>query len=175
MNGLPRLFKSKQALIDFFRGAGVRRGLLDDLADQVRADAAAVRKSHIVRTALTRLNDDGDASLAARREVIKRVVEHEDFTSAWPDDVASAKAFVADARRLVGGKDAVIRVDEARREERRQRMAAKDEAVASQVARRAEYEELRDQLYALFGEQNPWKRGKALERVLNDLCKLHGI
>src|SRR4051812_17259406 len=124
VSGIPRLFRSKAAVIDFFRGAGVPSRFLTDQAEQVQQARDSVRKHEIVRTVLVRLNDDGDASLAARREIVKRVVEHEDFSSAWPADLNAAKAFVADLRRLVGVKDAVARVEDARREERRRHMAA---------------------------------------------------
>jgi hypothetical protein len=124
VDGLSKLYKSKPALVSFFRGAGVPARVLGDLPQRV-SSRDSPRKVEIVRDVLSRLNDDGDASLAARREVIKRIVEHEDFSSAWPDDVASAKAFVADLRKLQRTKDALTKIEEARRSERYARMAAK--------------------------------------------------
>ena len=174
VQGIPRLFRSKQAVIDFFRGAGVADRLIVDFEQKLRADVKSVTKRDLARTVLVRMNADGDASLGARREVIKRIVEHQDFASAWPEDVTAAKAFVSDVRQLVAAKDAVTRIEEARQHERRERLAEKDRELADIARRRAEYLEIRERLFALFGETNAWKRGKALEGVLNDLCRAHG-
>lgn len=175
VQGIPRLFRGKQAVIDFFRGAGVVPRLMADLEQRLRSDPKSVSKRDLARTVLVRMNADGDGSLAARREVIKRIVEHQDFASAWPEDVTAAKAFVADMRQLVTAKDAVTRIEEARQRERRERLDAKDRELAEIARRRAEYLEIRERLFALFNEGNAWRRGKALEGVLNDLCRAHGI
>jgi len=74
---IPLLVRSKTGLLDFFQGAGTP---LDDLADwrqKVRRDKNSVNKFQITRSVLCRLNDRHDATLAPRREIIKRVSEFE--------------------------------------------------------------------------------------------------
>src|SRR5438309_2064019 len=85
-DAIPALFRSKQAVIDFFIGSGVPNKHLNDWIGKLSQDRAAVRKYEIVRSVLCRLNDAGDGALAHRREVIKRVSEFDDFSSCWDND-----------------------------------------------------------------------------------------
>ena len=77
---IPRLCKSKQDVFAFLRGAGIDRSMISDLGAQLAADRESISKFHIVRTVLTRLNEAGETALRERREVLKRVVEYEDFS-----------------------------------------------------------------------------------------------
>jgi hypothetical protein len=61
---------------------------------KVRAARDSVGKYDIVRDILQKANKRGDGGLAARREVIKRVVEFEEFSTCWPNDVYKAKSNV---------------------------------------------------------------------------------
>ena len=73
VEAIPRLFRSKRAVLLFFEGAGVSFNLLDDLWQKVETDRTNIHKYEIVRTVLTRLNEQGEATLRERREVLKRV------------------------------------------------------------------------------------------------------
>ena len=83
---IPRLCPSKRDVLVFFRGAGTEHCVISDLEEHVRNDPDSINKFSIVRTVLSRLNEAGDAALRVRREVVKRVVEIEDFSTCWPED-----------------------------------------------------------------------------------------
>jgi len=82
---IPLLCRSKKGVLHFLQGAGVDLQLLDDLWQQVERDKDSIHKHEIVRTTLTRLNMQGEVTLRERREILKRVVEFEDFSSCWPE------------------------------------------------------------------------------------------
>src|SRR5712691_8813927 len=105
IDAIPVLFRSKKDVILFFKGAGTPEPLYKPLARKVARDKDSIGKQEIARTILERLNEGGDATLRVRREVIKRVVEFEDFSHCWPSDAPKAKAEVAEIRRLVNVKD----------------------------------------------------------------------
>lgn len=75
-------------------GHPCNNAVLKPLAKQLRADAKSLNKYHIARTEIEGLNAQGDSTLAPRHEVIKRVVEFEDFSSCWPEDQLRAKGAV---------------------------------------------------------------------------------
>ena len=85
VEAIPRMFRSKRSVLVFFRGAGVDLSLLADLKRKVAEDRSGISKFEIVRTVLTRLNENGDKYLRERREVLKRVIEFEDFSTCWPE------------------------------------------------------------------------------------------
>jgi hypothetical protein len=88
---IPLLCKAKKDVMLFLEGAGIHH---DDLAPmwlKVRTDRNSVGKYDIVRDVLQKANKRGDSGLAARREVVKRVVEFEEFSTCWPNDVYKAK------------------------------------------------------------------------------------
>jgi hypothetical protein len=94
---IPLLCRSKRDVLLFFQGSGVPDPLLRDLALSLRTDPQGINKYHIARTVLTRLNERTDAYLGPRREVLKRVVEFEDFSTCWPQDQLKAKGLVAES------------------------------------------------------------------------------
>ena len=114
---IPRLCRSKRGVILFFRGAGTKPSIVSDLEEQVRNDPDSINKFSIVRTVLTRLNESGDAALQARREVVKRVVEFEDFSTCWPGDRLEAEGLVSRIRSVVGVKDSFTRMRQEREAE----------------------------------------------------------
>jgi restriction system protein len=174
-DGIPALFKSKQALIDFFRGAGVPVNYLSDWQQKVKTDKANVKKSEIARSVLVRLNEAGESALRERREIVKRVSEFEDFSSCWESDRYKAQGIVGQIRHVVNVKDSFTRMKQAQEEERKQRVEAQRTKIKSANARRAALAVVRADFVALFAEADPVKRGKALEGVLNDLFRLYGI
>src|SRR5699024_6285723 len=76
-----------------------------------------VTKYKIVRVVLSRLNEAGEKTLRERREVLKRVVEFESFSSCWPDDQLKARGLVAEIQKVVNTKDAFMRMKIARDKE----------------------------------------------------------
>ena len=86
VDAIPLLCRSKRDVLVFFKGAGVASTITADFSQKVETDKDSVNKYEIVREILIRLNDKGDATLRERREVLKRVVEFEDFSTCWPND-----------------------------------------------------------------------------------------
>jgi len=172
---IPRLCRAKSDVLLFFQGAGVGHVVTKDLAERVDEDRDSITKYEMVRTVLTRLNERGEHTLRERREVLKRVTEFEDFSTCWPADQLEAKGLVAEVRRVVGVKDSFTRMHQEREAERQKHLAAQRERVAKTQRRRDEMGAVRDDLFALFSEQDRQKRGKALEQVLGRLFHTAGI
>lgn len=173
---IPLLCKGKKDVMLFLEGAGIHR---DDLASmwlKVRTDRNAVGKYDIVRDVLQNANKRGDSGLAARREVIKRVVEFEEFSTCWPSDVYKAKSNVIDLRKIVQAKDAFTRMKQERDSAHEEYVSRARAEKAAVIAKRQNIEAVRDRLNALFAmDPEPQKRGKLLEGVLNDLFRAYGI
>jgi restriction system protein len=121
---IPVLFRSKQAVIDFFRGAGTPSQFLAEWQSRLRADKDSVRKHELVRSVLRALNEGGDSTLRPRREVIKRVSEFEDFTACWDNDRLRAQCLVGQIRHIVNVKDSFTRINIEREKERTVRQRA---------------------------------------------------
>ena len=172
---IPLLCRSKQNVLTFFKGAGVEGRLLSGVTRKVNEDKASITKYEIVRTILEKLNERGDATLAARREVLRRIVEFEDFSTCWPDDRLKAQGLVAQIRQVVNVKDSFTRMREEREHEQRERRTQQAERQRQEQQRREVMAAVRADLFALFGEPNPHRRGKKLEGVLNRLFDAGGI
>ena len=140
IEAIPALNKSKLDVVTFFKGAGVGSDYLADLEDRVRTNRAGIGKHEIVRTTLTRLNQKGEVALRERREVLRRVVEFENFSMCWDNDRDTAKARVAEIRELVNVKDTFTRLNLEREQERKKRQ---DEADAKANALRTRQDEHR--------------------------------
>ena len=166
---IPLLCRSKEDTLLFIKGAGVGDALIADLWQIVRTDRSRINKYEIVRTTLTRLNEQSETALRPRREVLKRVLEFEEFAACWDAERLKAQGMVAQLQKLVKVKDSFTRMKQQRDEERQTHMAERDKE-QSRLARRArELETVKQDFYALFAEQNPILRGKQLECVLNRL------
>jgi restriction endonuclease Mrr len=175
IDAVPVLCRSKRDVVTFFRGAGVTSSYTNDLVRRLNKDKDSISKYEIARTILIRLNEKGEIALPQRREVLKRVVEYEDFSTCWPNDQLKAKGLVAEIRRVVNVKDSFTRIDQERERERRERQIehlAKQEA---ETRRRAKLTEIKTDLFSLFKETNAHSRGKALEGVLNRLFDSEGV
>lgn len=168
------LCKSKRDVILFFRGAGVPVSMTADIEAALKADRETVKKHESARTILTRVNEGGDALLTARRELLKRVTEFEDFSRCYENDVMKAKGLVAEIRRVVEVKDSFTRMRQERDREAEARRAEQQRTVAAARERREKIAAAKAALFALFAETNPQRRGKALEGVLNDLFRAYG-
>jgi restriction system protein len=172
---IARLVKSKRDVIDFFRGAGVPESDLADLRKRVEHDKDSISKFEIARVVLTRLCERGDSALGQRREVIRRVVEWEDFSSCWPNQEMEARGFVAEMRRIVDTKDSFTRMNQERERERRERLAPDREARAKAAQRRTRREDIRRSLARLRTGDDPHRRGHELEKLINELFSNEGI
>ena len=106
------------------------KALTNDIAVRLKQDRATVNKYEIVRTILARLNQEGDAAIRERREVVKRVVGFEDFSTCWPGDQLKARGLVAQIRQVVNVKDSFTRMSQEREVERNQRLA-EQQAIAT--------------------------------------------
>lgn len=175
VDAVPRLLKGKRDLLVFFRGCGVPEGLYADIERTVSITPGSISKFEIVRQVLTRLNDRGDAMLAPRREVLRRVTQWDDFSACWESDRMQAKGYVSEIQKLVEVKDAFTRMNLERERERNQRIARNSADIAERQRIRLERGTIKADLYRLFGEADPSARGAALEGVLNRLFRSHGI
>lgn len=171
---ITMLFAGKQAILIFFRGAGVPRRLLEDLDQRIREEPDSIHKIDIARTVLRRLNEGGDTTLRARREVLRRITETEDYSSSWPKDRERAENLVGRIRHVVNAKDALTRIEIERQAEADRRRAEAAGRLKEQQAKDAAREQLRRDLAALFAEQDPHKRGKLLEPILGRLFEAAG-
>jgi hypothetical protein len=173
---IPLLCKGKADVLLFLRGAGVPQEDLALMTETIRTDRSSVSKFAIVRDVLEKLNKRGDAGLGARREVIKRVVEFEEFSICWPADVYKAKTNVGDLARIVSVKDSFTRMNQQREAVQAEVSAKARVERQAAVEKGRKIENVRDRLNVLFGMNGePQKRGKLLEGVLNDLFRAHDI
>jgi len=172
---IPLLCRSKNDVLVFFKGAGVPAGMTADFRQKLATDRNSVNKYEIVREVLVRLNDKGEVSLRERREVLKRVVEFENFSTCWPTDQLKAKGLVAEIRSVVDVKDSFGRMRQEQEAERNKRLEEEKQKVTAQNERRAKLQQVKKDLYALFGLADPQKRGKQVEDVLNRLFQTTGI
>ena len=172
---IPRLCRTKQGVISFLRGAGVNQSIVSGLETQLAADRYSITKYHIVRDVLTRLNESGDAALRARREVIKRVVEFEDFSMCWPDDRLEAEGLVSRVRSVVNVKDAFTKMHQEREAEVRKNLENKRRETEALKRRQENLEAIRKDFYRLFAMDDAHERGQLLEGVLNRLFEVTGI
>jgi restriction endonuclease Mrr len=173
---IPLLCKGKRDVMLFLEGAGVPKDDLAVMWGKVTTDRSSVGKYDIVRDVLQRVNKRGDSGLAARREIIKRVVEFEEFSTCWPTDVYKAKSNVNDLRKIVQAKDSFTRMKDERDAAANENAVRVRTGLAAATAKRNNIDDVRARLNALFGlDANPQKRGKLLESVLNDLFRAYGI
>lgn len=172
---IPLLFRSKKDVLLFFKGAGVNDTIFNDLEDRVRRDRDSIHKHEIVRTILTRLNTKGELTLRERREILKRVIEFEDFSTCWPSDQLKAKGLVSGIRQVVDVKDSFTRMKLEREKERKKYQEDQEAKIEKLQQRKAKLANIKKELYALFSEHDRRRRGKALEVVLNNLFSIDEI
>lgn len=176
VDALPRLCRSKKDLMLFFQGAGIEDDILGDHWLVVRTNPKSVNKFAITRSVLKRLNEHGEGALQERRELLRRVVEFEDFSTCWENDRAAAKGYVADIRKVVDVKDSFTRMRQEKDRERREHMKQQEARTAELRKRKAAQQRVRRKLYGLFKDDlDPHQRGRDFEAVLNELFQLDGI
>jgi len=173
---IPLLCRSKNDVLIFFRGSGVSEFTMSDLSKRVMVDRENINKYEITRTVLLKINEKGDSELRTRREIIKRVVEFEDFSTCWPSDQLKAKGLVGELRRVVNVKDSFTRMSLEREKEKKERMVLREKELEEKRKKQEDIERIKNDFYSLFNLENePQKRGKHLEKVLNALFSSYGI
>ncbi len=172
---IPLLCRSKQGVIVFFQGAGVSETILQDLQRRVRSDPDEINKYEIARTVLVRLNQRGEAAIRERREILKRVTQFDSFASCWPADQLKAKGLIAEICQLVNVKDSFTRMNQEREREAQKRREEHDAKLEAIKQKRAQLQSIRADLTSLFTVNDPQRRGKMLEGVLNRLFRVAGI
>jgi hypothetical protein len=173
---IPMLCRSKKDVVIFLRGAGINDGDLAEVSEIVRSHPDEINKFDIVRRVLLKVNARGDSGLAPRREIIKRVVEFDEFATCWPNDQLKAKGLVAELCRTVNVKDSFTRMKQERDAEREEKLSHARAERAAVAEKRTKIENVRTRLSALFGmDDKPHARGTLLELVLNDLFHAYGI
>lgn len=173
---IPRLSRAKKGVVLFLRGAGVADEDLSEVQRTLATNPDSISKFEIVRQVLTKVNVRGDSGLRPRREIIKRVVEFENFETCWPEDQLKAKGLVASVREAVNAKDSFTRMKQERDAEREATLARQRAEQAAAAEKRAKIEQVDARLSALFGmDDKPQERGKLLEGVLNDLFRAYGV
>ena len=136
IDAIPRLCRSKRDVLIFFWGAGIGGSTISGLDKQLRNAPNSINKFDMVRRVLSRLNEAGDATLRARREVLKRVVEFEDFSTCWPADRLEAQGLVSQVRRVINVKDSFTKMRQAREAEVSKNLQTKRREAESLMQRR---------------------------------------
>jgi len=176
---IPRLCRSKKDVLLFFMGAGVSQRHMADIGQRLSQDASNINKYEIARTVLIRLNSDGDKSLRERREVVKRVVEFEDFSRCWPDDQMPATGLVTKVRELVNVKDSFTRMKQGYEyqldKERKDRQEKEKQRLESLRIKTQRRKAIKANLIALYDELDTKMRGKKLEEILKSLFEIENI
>jgi len=135
----------------------------------------SISKYEITRTVLERLNEAGDKTLRTRRDIIKRVVEFEDFSCCWESDILKAKGAVSEVQKILNAKDSFTRMKLERDNERLERQQEQKKKLEMIQKKANEFSSVKKEFFELFQESNPQIRGKKLERVLNNLFKINNI
>lgn len=175
LDALPRLCRGKQDLIDFFRGAGLEKPLWVDLERQVVADRDSIKKNEITRKILQRLNQGGEGLLRERRELLRRVVQFEDFSTPWPSDRLIAVGLVAQIAKVVNAKDTVTRIAHERDAERQEKVDLRRAQQEQRDRHRAKLEAVRRDIGHFLTSTNPQKTGVLAETAFNRLFDAYGI
>lgn len=166
---IPRLNRSKRDVIQFFKNAGCKDAIVQPVSARVHSDRDSITKFEIARTVLRALNELGDPALAARREVLKRVVETTSFEMCWPEDRLEARGLVAEIRRVVNEKDAFARMHHERNDERAKRIAETHQVRSEIEQRNTVLTELHRELAAMSGIEDGPTRGRRFELWLTRL------
>ncbi|MBN8568804.1 MAG: restriction endonuclease [Ignavibacteria bacterium] len=172
---IPLLNKSKQSVLDFFEGSGISTNIFKDVIHKVRFDKNSISKYEIARQILLRINQDNDKYLRERRELLKRVIEFEAYSSCWPSDQYKAKGFVSEIQKIVGIKDSFTRINKEREKEAQQRIEENKKRLEVISKKKEDIRKVKLDFYSLFGESNHQLRGKKLESVLNSLFRAYNI
>jgi hypothetical protein len=173
---VPLICPAKKDVVAFFRGAGLRHSRLDALAAEVRANREALRKHDMVHELLIVANEDpSNDGLRVQREILKRIVDFNNFEACWPKDQLAAKGAVAKVRELVAEKDAFTRMAQAHDNERAARIKEQAKKVEEARKSKEERDSVKSALYAAIVMPPGRARGDTFEAVLNRVFALDGL
>lgn len=175
IDAIPLLNRGKKDVFLFFKGAGIAEAMVTAPLQQWQQDKNSINKFEIVRHVLTKLNERGESCLRERREVLKRVVEFESFSTCWDEDRLKAQGLVAEIQKVVNVKDSFTRIRNEHEKERQQRMETERERTDSIRRREVAIDNAKQKLFSLISIKSPQERGKALEGALNDLFTVFEI
>ena len=82
---IPRLCRSKADVLLFFRGAGIEEAQLQDIRAVAHIESGEPQQVRNRANGSYPPNEKGERSLRERREILKRIVEFEDFSTCWPE------------------------------------------------------------------------------------------
>ncbi|WP_290565434.1 restriction endonuclease [Akkermansia sp.] len=172
---IPKLCRSKQDLLTFFRGAGVPYKFLEIHQNQLIREKDSFNKYHVTRDVIEMLNKAGETCLRERREILKRITEFDDFSVCWENDQQAAYGLVARIRDLINRKDSFTRMNIERQREREARLCEEKRKSEAEKKKADALQKIQQNFATLFLEKNPWKRGKELEGVLNSFFEYNDI
>ncbi len=172
---IPLLNRSKKSVLLFFKGSGVSESLYSDISDQLSSNKDSINKYAITRTILERINEDSDKYLRERRELLKRIIEFEAFSTCWENDILKAKGLVSEIQKVVNVKDSFTRMNQEREKERKKKTDEYLKKINEIKVKEDKIAKLKDDFFKLFGNIEPHKRGKKLESVLNSLFSIYEI
>src|SRR5206468_193690 len=116
-------------------------------------------KNEITRTVLQRLNQGGEGLLRERRELLRRVVQFEDFSTPWPSDRLIAVGLVAQIAKVVNAKDTVTRIAHERDAERQEKVDLRRAQERQREQHRAKLDAVRRDIGHFLTSTNPQKAG----------------
>lgn len=172
---IPLLNRSKKAVLTFFNGAGVEETLYKDVSAKLASYPDSISKYEICRIILERINQNSDKYLRQRREILKRITEFEAFSTCWESDQLKAKGLVSEIQKVINVKDSFARMKQERDNEQKIRQEEHRKKIQEIQKREERVEKIKKDLFSLFNETNPQKRGKSLESVLNGCFKVYEI
>lgn len=172
---IPLLNRSKKSVLTFFNGAGVNASLYNDLAIKVNTNSESISKYDICRTILERINQNNEKYLRERREILKRITEFEAFSTCWENDQFKAKGLVAEIQKVINVKDSFTRMKQERDNELKIRQEEYKNKIEKIQKQKEQLEKVKKELFSLFAETNFQKRGKKLEKVLNEYFRIYEI
>ena len=172
---IPLLNRSKKAVLTFFNGAGVNKRLYTDINEKVNNDPDSISKYDICRTILERINQDSEKYLRERREILKRITEFEAFSTCWESDQFKAKGLVSEIQKVINVKDSFTRMKQEREKESELRKKDYQKKINEIQKHKENLKTIQIDLFSLFSESNFQKRGKSLEKVLNNYFKAYQI
>jgi restriction system protein len=175
IEAIPRLVRSKPDVINLFRACGCLQDVYGSMERKLRRDRDSVTKFDIVRDILLRLNSGGDQYLAARREVLRRVTQWDDFTTCYDNQRVAAEGYVAKIQKMVNVKDSFTRINLEREAATRANREQKECEARERQQAQEERDRIKADLFSLFSMTDTTRRGIALEGVLNRLFNAHGL
>jgi restriction endonuclease Mrr len=172
---IPLLNRSKESVLLFFKGAGVDERIYSDISKQVIQNKNSINKYAICRKILERINENTEKYLRERREIVRRIIEFEAFSVCWENDQLKARGLVAEIRNIVNIKDSFTRMKQERDKEKEIQKKDFEKKMQLLQEHKDSIEKTKKEFFSLFAETNFQKRGKQLEKVLNNYFKIYGI